>query len=150
MGRVKHGPSRECTCLLRPLAVVALDSRVVLRRFPAIEHAIIADGSHRAMAKLAPQIDRMPVADIIGPMPGGQNQHFPRIVNALVHVVTNQTRTSTVKPELIDKDGWIGARRYSPRGRELGDGERLGEAHLGRIESLLLHGNASRADACQR
>src|SRR3984957_15450605 len=117
MGRVKHGPSRECRCLLRPLAVVALDSRIVLRRFPAIEHAIIADGSHRAMAKLAPQIRRMPGAGIIRRMPGGQNQHFSRIVNALVHVVTSQTGTSTVNPELINKNRWISARCYASRRR---------------------------------
>ena len=67
------------------------------------------------MAKLAAQIRRMPVPNIIGRTPGGQNQHFPWIVNALVHVVTDQTRTPTVKPELIDKDVWISARCYASR-----------------------------------
>src|SRR5580658_7985573 len=68
----------------------ARNGRIVLRRLAAVEHAVVADGAHRAMAQLAIPIRGRPVSSLIGVAPGGQEQQLSRVVDALIDVVVDQ------------------------------------------------------------
>src|SRR5262249_46585883 len=114
------------------------DIAIELRRFAAIEHAVVPDDADFAVAQRPGRRRGYPCPCRVGLAPGGEQQELAGVGDALEQLVVHEATRQGIEAE---------RGREVPRAlarRELRDRDGLGGADLRFVEALLLDGQALR------
>ena len=97
--RAKSQPPDRTTSLLVALRI---HIRVVLRRFSAIEHSIVAHAANPSVTKFgyAREAGWRPSGARVRTFPRSQQQHLARIGDALEHVVFGKSQSVGIEPDM--------------------------------------------------
>lgn len=83
--------------------------RIILRRLGAIEHAVFADAPHAPVPLLANACERRrpPSLCIFRGFPCSEKEHLPRIIDALLDIVFDESRIFRVESEMPGNEIWV-------------------------------------------